>query len=130
MKKTEKEWKMSLSPDQFKVLRQCGTEAPFSGKYVHHKENGTYVCAGCGNELFSSDTKFESGSGWPSFWEKASPEAVETRVDRSHGMVRTEVLCRNCGGHLGHVFDDGPRPTGLRYCINSLALDFKPAETD
>jgi peptide-methionine (R)-S-oxide reductase len=127
MKKTEKEWKMTLSPEQFKVLRQCGTEPPFSGKYVHHKDDGTYVCAGCGNELFSSDTKFESGSGWPSFWNKLSPEAVETRVDRSHGMVRTEVLCRKCGGHLGHVFDDGPNPTGLRYCINSLALGFKPS---
>jgi peptide-methionine (R)-S-oxide reductase len=127
MKKTEKEWKMTLSPEQFKVLRQCGTEPPFSGKYVHHKDDGTYVCAGCGNDLFSSDTKFESGSGWPSFWDKLSPEAVETRVDRSHGMVRTEVLCRKCGGHLGHVFDDGPNPTGLRYCINSLALGFKPS---
>ena len=127
MKKTEKEWKMTLSPEQFKVLRQCGTEPPFSGKYVHHKDDGTYVCAGCGSELFSSDTKFESGSGWPSFWDKLSPEAVETRVDRSHGMVRTEVLCRKCGGHLGHVFDDGPNPTGLRYCINSLALGFKPS---
>jgi peptide-methionine (R)-S-oxide reductase len=130
MKKTEKEWKMTLSPKQFEVLRQCGTEPPFSGKYVHHKADGTYVCAGCGNELFSSDTKFESGSGWPSFWDKLSPEAVETRVDRSHGMVRTEVLCRNCGGHLGHVFDDGPNPTGLRYCINSLSLDFKPSDAD
>jgi peptide-methionine (R)-S-oxide reductase len=127
-KKSDQEWKLDLSPEQFKVLRQCGTEPPFSGKYVHHKEDGTYVCAGCGNELFSSETKFESGSGWPSFWEKMSDESVEFHEDNSHGMRRTEVVCKKCGGHLGHVFNDGPNPTGLRYCINSLSLDFKPKE--
>ncbi|MFX0045533.1 MAG: peptide-methionine (R)-S-oxide reductase MsrB [Candidatus Hermodarchaeota archaeon] len=125
MEKTEEQWKLTLTPEQFKILRQCGTEPPFSGKYVNHKGNGIYVCAGCGNELFSSETKFDSRSGWPSFWEKLSEDSVEMRPDNSHGMRRTEVLCRNCGGHLGHVFDDGPNPTGLRYCINSGALDFK-----
>jgi peptide-methionine (R)-S-oxide reductase len=123
--KSEEEWKLSLDPEQFKVLRQCGTEPPFSGKYVHHKENGVYVCAGCENKLFSSETKFESGSGWPSFWEKLSEESVDLKSDNSYGMKRTEVVCKNCGGHLGHVFDDGPNPTRLRYCINSLSLDFK-----
>jgi len=126
MNKTEDEWKVTLSPEQFKVLRQCGTEPPFTGKYVHHKGNGTYVCAGCGNVLFNSETKFESGSGWPSFWDRASEDSIEMRVDESHGMKRIEVVCKNCGGHLGHVFDDGPNPTRLRYCINSAALDFKP----
>lgn len=125
MEKSEEEWKLTLSPDQFKVLRQCGTEPPFSGKYVNHKETGIYICAGCGNELFSSETKFDSRSGWPSFWEKMSEESVEMKPDNSHGMRRTEVVCRKCGGHLGHVFDDGPNPTGLRYCINSLALGFQ-----
>jgi peptide-methionine (R)-S-oxide reductase len=125
MEKSEKDWKMELSPEQFKVLRQCGTEPPFTGKYVRHKEKGTYVCAGCGNELFSSDTKFESGSGWPSFWDQLSEDSVEKREDNSLGMKRMEVVCKKCGGHLGHVFDDGPNPSGLRYCINSLSLDFK-----
>jgi len=130
VEKSEEEWKLTLSPEQFKVLRQCGTEPPFSGKFVYHKEDGVYVCAGCGNELFSSDTKFESGSGWPSFWEKLSEESVDLKPDNSHGMRRTEVVCKNCGGHLGHVFDDGPNPTGLRYCINSLSLDFKKEESE
>ncbi|MBD3406119.1 MAG: peptide-methionine (R)-S-oxide reductase MsrB [Candidatus Lokiarchaeota archaeon] len=124
MDESDQEWKIKLSPEQYRILRQCGTEPPFSGKYVHHKEDGTYVCAGCGTELFASDTKFESRSGWPSFWDKISKENIEMVEDRSHGMVRTEVKCAKCGGHLGHVFKDGPRPTGLRYCINSAALDF------
>jgi len=130
MKKENDEWKLTLSPEQYKVLRECGTEPPFSGKYVNHKENGTYVCAGCGNELFSSDTKYESGSGWPSFWDQVSKDAIETREDNSLWMKRTEIICKKCGGHLGHVFDDGPNPTGLRYCVNSLSLDFKPADSE
>jgi peptide-methionine (R)-S-oxide reductase len=127
--KSEKEWKLSLSSEQYKVLRQCGTEPPFSGKYVYHKENGTYHCAGCGNELFSSETKFDSKSGWPSFWEKFSEESVDLRQDNSHGMRRIEVVCKKCGGHLGHVFEDGPKPTGIRYCINSIALDFQASDS-
>ena len=130
MNKTDDDWKLTLTPEQYKVLRQCGTEAPFTGKYVNHKGNGVYVCAGCGNELFASDTKYNSGSGWPSFWDQISKDAIETRVDTSHGMRRTEILCKKCGGHLGHVFDDGPNPTGLRYCVNSLSLDFKSKEED
>jgi len=127
MKEENDEWKLTLSPEQYKVLRECGTEPPFTGKYVNHKEDGTYVCAGCGNALFSSDTKFESGSGWPSFWDQVSEDAIETREDNSLWMRRTEIVCKKCGGHLGHVFDDGPNPTGLRYCVNSLSLEFKPA---
>jgi len=126
MPKSDEEWKSRLSPEQYEVLRRAGTERPWSGKYVDNHDDGTYTCAGCGTILFDSATKFESGSGWPSFYEPAVAEAVELVEDRGHGMVRTEVRCRRCGGHLGHVFDDGPNPTGLRYCMNSLALDFKP----
>ena len=130
MKKKDDEWKLTLSPEQYKVLRECGTEPPFTGKYVNHKENGVYVCAGCGNELFSSDTKYESGSGWPSFWDQVSEDAIERREDNSLWMKRTEIVCKKCGGHLGHIFDDGPNPTGLRYCVNSLSLDFKKKDTE
>ena len=121
--KSDEEWRESLSPEQYAVLRQAGTERPFSGKYVDAKDDGTYKCAACGNELFDSSTKFDSGTGWPSFWEAVRPEAVELVEDRAHGMVRTEVRCARCGSHLGHVFPDGPKPTGERYCMNSLALD-------
>lgn len=125
---TEEEWKKILSPEEFYVLRQKGTEPPFKGKYYQHFENGVYLCAACGNELFSSETKFDSGSGWPSFYEPVSYDNIETEVDFSFGMKRIEVKCSSCGSHLGHVFDDGPRPTGMRYCINSISLKFKKEE--
>jgi len=123
--KTEEEWKKVLSPQQYEVLREKGTEAPFSGKYYLHKEKGVYVCAACGAELFRSDTKFDSGCGWPSFFDAIDSSKIVYTKDMSHGMVRTEITCAKCGGHLGHVFDDGPAPTGTRYCINSLSIDFK-----
>ena len=120
--KTDEEWRRELTPEQYRVMREQGTEPPFSHPYAFSKDEGVYRCAGCGTDLFRSDAKFESGTGWPSFTEPAVQEAVELREDRAHGMVRTEVVCRRCGAHLGHVFDDGPGPTGQRYCINGVCL--------
>jgi peptide-methionine (R)-S-oxide reductase len=130
MELTEEQWRERLTPEQYEILRRHGTERPFTGEYVNAKADGSYHCAGCGAELFSSDTKFESGTGWPSFFEPAVAANVETRRDVGHGMIRTEVLCKRCGGHLGHVFDDGPNPTGLRYCINSCALQLEPSGSE
>ena len=123
--KTDQQWQESLSAEQYRVMRQHGTEHPFSGKYTECKTEGTYLCAGCGEPLFASDTKFDSGTGWPSYYQAINNDAVEETIDNTHGMIRTEVHCKKCGSHLGHVFPDGPQPTGLRYCINSVSLDLK-----
>src|SRR5689334_17409271 len=117
--KTEEEWRRELTPEQYHILREKGTERAFTGKYYNNKEEGTYLCAACGQELFSSDAKYESGTGWPSFWQPMDRDRVATQDDHSHGMRRTEVVCSRCGGHLGHLFSDGPQPTGQRYCMNS-----------
>jgi len=123
--KSEDEWKKELTPEQYRVLRQCGTEPAFTGKYYKNKEKGVYVCAACGAVLFSSDTKYDSGSGWPSFYDAINKDAIIEEVDTSYGMRRIEIKCARCGSHLGHIFPDGPKPTGLRYCVNSVSLDFQ-----
>jgi peptide-methionine (R)-S-oxide reductase len=128
IQKSDAEWQKQLSPDQYYVARQAGTEPAFTGKYWNTKDKGTYTCVCCGQPLFSSETKFNSGSGWPSFYQPVDEAAVETHTDRTHGMVRTEVRCARCEAHLGHVFEDGPAPTGLRYCMNSTSLDLKKNE--
>ena len=124
--KTDAEWRAELTPEQYRIARQKGTEMAFTGEYYKTKTPGMYLCVACGQELFSSDTKYESGSGWPSFYKPASEDAVEEVTDNTHGMARTEVVCSRCGSHLGHVFPDGPRPTGLRYCMNSASLKLQP----
>ena len=125
VEKTDAQWRAELTPEQYRVLRHAGTERPFTGAYWNHTADGVYTCAGCGTELFRSEGKFDSQCGWPSFFEAADESKVERREDNSHGMRRVEVLCRNCGGHLGHLFDDGPQPTGERYCINSASLNYQ-----
>lgn len=128
LKKSEEEWRLELDPESYHVLREKGTERAFTGEYYQNKDEGTYMCKGCGAPLFSSDTKYESGSGWPSFYDAIRKGVIETKVDYSHGMIRTEIACAVCGGHLGHIFDDGPKPTGQRYCVNSRSLDFRKKE--
>ena len=122
--KTEEQWKQELSPEEYRVLRDCGTEPAFTGKYYNHKEDGTYNCAGCGAKLFSSDTKYDSGSGWPSFYAAIDKETIKEVEDNAYGMRRIEIKCAKCDSHLGHVFPDGPKPTGMRYCVNSVSLEF------
>jgi len=126
--KTDEEWRKELSPEAYHILREGGTERAFSGEYYNNKKTGTYLCGACGAALFKSEQKYDSGSGWPSYWAPVNPESVETLTDTSLGVARTEIRCARCGGHLGHVFEDGPKPSGLRYCVNSASLDFKAAE--
>jgi len=129
LNKSDEEWRKELTPEQYKIMRQGGTEPAFTGKYYHFKQAGIYLCAACGQELFSSDSKYDSGSGWPSFWTPISDQDIRELPDDSHGMSRTEAVCNRCGAHLGHVFADGPEPTGLRYCINSVSLNFEAAQS-
>jgi peptide-methionine (R)-S-oxide reductase len=124
----DNEWKLKLAPERYRILREKETERPFTGKLLHNKKKGVYLCAGCGQELFLSDSKFDSGSGWPSFYEAMDDDRIRTEIDNSFGMRRVEILCSRCGGHLGHLFNDGPFPTGLRYCVNSLSLEFSRNE--
>jgi len=129
MKKSEQEWRQELTPEQYHIMREAGTERAFTGKYYKTKDPGVYACAACGQPLFDSETKYESGTGWPSFYKPVEAQAVDEHADNSYGMRRVEVRCSRCGSHLGHVFPDGPRPTGMRYCMNSASLELKPGET-